>query len=69
MVMTENIVFHSDYKFTRIYDTTAGTESSIRDYYNYMLESKDKSRTLITTSTRTCPRYNRVCLMFSYPES
>ena len=67
--MTEDILFQSTEKFTRIYDKDSGGETCLQDFYNYLPEAKDKSRTLINSSIRVCPRYKRVLMLFSYPET
>ena len=67
--MTEDILFQSTEKFTRIYDKDSGGESCLQDFYDYLPTTSDESRTLINSSIRVCPRYKRVLMLFSYPET
>ena len=67
--MHENILIQSADVFTRIYDKTVGDKASIQDFHNFSPRSDDKSRKLILSSLRVCPRYNRVLMLFGYPKS
>ena len=60
----------SDKQIIRIYDGhTKGSQPSLQSYNGFLSEPSDSCRRVIKTGKRVCPRYKKVLVLFSYPET